>query len=82
MVAAGAAVGGLVCWIGMRVRPRLSLRAQVALGLVGGIGAVMSIVHPPPFKHASAAPIVATVLLLAGATAALIRARQASDLHR
>jgi hypothetical protein len=42
----------------------------------------MAIVHPPPFKHASITPAVAVVLLLIGAASALLRPRQASDLHR
>jgi hypothetical protein len=82
MLAATAAVAVVLAWsLGRRVR-RLSSRAQVVLGLAGAVGAVMAIVHPPPFKHASITPAVAVVLLLIGATSALLRARQASDLHR
>jgi hypothetical protein len=82
MMAATAAVAAALAWVlGGRLR-RLSLRAQIVLGPVGAIGGVMAIAHPPPFKHASITPAVAVVLLLVGATSAVIRARQASDLHR
>lgn len=82
MLAATTAVAASVSWVlGRGTRP-LWVRVQVVLGLVGGVGAVMSIAHPPPFKHASAAPAIAVVLLLTGTTAAILRARQASDLHR
>ncbi|MEA2581170.1 MAG: hypothetical protein QOE83_2062 [Actinomycetota bacterium] len=82
MLAATAAVAVVLAWgLGRRVR-RLSSRAQVVLGLAGAVGAVMAIVHPPPFKHASITPAVAVVLLLIGAASALLRPRQASDLHR
>lgn len=82
MLAATAAVAGLVSWAGGRRLPRLTSRAQIALGVLGGLGAGMALVHPPPFKHASVFPAVAAVLLLAGAVAAFLGARQASDLHR
>jgi hypothetical protein len=82
MLAATASVAAVLAWaLGTRVR-RLSSRAQVLLGLGGAVGAVMAMAHPPPFKHGSITPPIAVVLLLVGATAALLRARQASDLHR
>jgi len=82
MLAAAASVLALAGWVLSRGGRWLPSRAQVVLGLVGAVGAVMSLAHPPPFKHASIAPAVALILLLAGATAAFLRARQASDLHR
>ena len=85
MLAATAAVGGLVSWTSGRRWPRLASQAQIILGVLGVLGAVgagMALAHPPPFKHASLFPAVAAVLLLAGAVAAFLGARQASDLHR
>lgn len=82
MLAATAAVAALVSWAAGRSARPLTSRAQIVLGLAGALGAVMAIAHPPPFKHASIAPAVALILLLVGATAAFLRARQASDLHR
>ena len=82
MLAATTAVGGAVSWaVGRGTRP-FPLRAQIVLGLLGALGAGMAIAHPPPFKQASISPVVALVLLLVGTTAAVLRARQASDLHR
>ena len=82
MLAATAAVAGLASWTGGRRLPRLASRAQIILGVLAAVGAGMALAHPPPFKHASVSPIVAAVLLLAGAVAAFLGARQASDLHR
>ena len=82
MLAALAAVTGILSWILGRGAGRLGLRAQMALGLIGSVGAVLAMAHPPPFKHASISPAIAVVLLLTGTTAAFLRTRQASDLHR
>ncbi|MEP7060111.1 MAG: B-box zinc finger protein [Actinomycetota bacterium] len=82
MLAATAAMAALVSWGASHRVGRLALRAQVVFGFAGAVGAAMSLVHPPPFKHASIEPAFALVLLLAGATAALLRAREPSDLHR
>jgi hypothetical protein len=82
MLAALAALAGVGCWLGGRRLGRFALQAQVVAGLLGGVGALMAMVHPPPFKHASIEPGLTLALLLTGATAALLRARQASDLHR
>jgi B-box zinc finger protein len=81
MLAALAAFAGVAAWLAGRRFGRLALRTEVVAGVLGGVGALMAMVHPPPFKHASIEPGIALALLLTGATAALLRSREASDLH-
>jgi hypothetical protein len=82
MLAATAAVAALVVWLFMTNAHKPWLAVEAILGLAGALGAGMSLMHPPPFKHASIAPGFALAALLVGATAAVIRVGQASDLHR